>query len=139
MRQFAVPPWSNESECRARMRPMRIGRRLLARVAIFAIAWGALWPLVSAAWPKSSAIPSFICTQAGFQVSHESPAAPDDGHGKFHCPLCIASVDGTLPALQPSPSWIVSPTAPRTTAFVTSFRSHLAARPPPIRAPPALS
>lgn len=118
---------------------MRTGRRLFALVAIFAIAWGTLWPLVSAAGPKSPAIPGFICTQAGFQVSHESPAVPDDGHDKFHCPLCIASVDATLPALQPSPSWIVSATAPRITAFVTTFRPHFAARPPPSRAPPALS
>jgi hypothetical protein len=121
------------------MQPMRADRRLFALIAIFAIAWGALWPLVSAARPKSPEIPSFICTQAGFQISHESPAAPDDAHAKFHCPLCIASVDGTLPASQPSPSWVLSAAAPRITPFVTSVHPRIAARPPPSRAPPALS
>ena len=49
------------------MAPMRTTRRLFALVAAFAVALGALWPLVSAARPTSVAIPSFICTQSGFQ------------------------------------------------------------------------
>ena len=110
-------------------------RRVVAIVAIFAVAFGALWPLVSAAKPGGPRIPSFICTQAG--LAHpDQPGEPSDD---FHCPLCIASADGVVPvvaASNPLPALhAVAVVAPR-----HARPDHLVApRPPPSRAPPALS
>jgi hypothetical protein len=114
------------------MRDMKMRRRLFALVAAFAVAFGALWPLVSAAQPGPR-IPSFICTQAGFQ----HPDVPVDvDESKFHCPLCIASMDSALPDLPPQ----VEAYAPSTVTGAESFRSSsdfaFFAQPPPSRAPP---
>src|SRR5258708_28235866 len=90
------------------MPPMRIRQRAFALVAILSIAWGSLWPLVSAAGPKSATIPNLICTQAGFQPHDAAlPQLPDD-HDKFHCPLCVMCADATLPAIAPSPTWVLA-------------------------------
>ena len=109
-------------------------RRIFALVAIFAVSFGALWPLVSAARPGPQ-IPSFICSQAGFQ----HPAAPGESSDDFHCPLCIASTDGAMPvvtASHPAPALnaiavIVAGVASPTVRFTST--------PPPSRAPPSLS
>jgi hypothetical protein len=111
-------------------------RRVLALIAIFAIAWGALWPLVSAARPKSQAIPNFICTQSGFQDGHAVPAAPRDAQDKFHCPLCVVTVEATLPVLPAGPSWILMSSATLTAPVLAAPRACFEARPPPSRAPP---
>jgi hypothetical protein len=115
------------------MRGMKTGRHLFALVATFAVAFGALWPLVSAARPGPPRIPSFICTQSGFQHA-DFPGETDDE--KFHCPLCIASMDSALPDLAPQ----VESYAPADPARVESFSSSVDfaffAQPPPSRAPP---
>jgi hypothetical protein len=111
-------------------------RRLLALAAIFAIAWGALWPLVSAARPRSPAIPNFICSQSGFRDGHPLPAAPRDSQDKFHCPLCVVTVEATLPVLPAGPSWIPVSSAPLAALAPTAPRACFEVRPPPSRAPP---
>ena len=125
----------------ARMQPMKIGRRFFALVAVLAIAWGSLWPLVSAAGPKSPEIPNFICTQAGFQPPHgvTFPVPAPDDHDKFHCPLCVVCADATLPAVAPSPAWIRSADAPLPQPAAAAPHHRYAARPPPSRAPPFFS
>jgi len=118
----------------ARM-PAMLRRRLIALAAIFSIAFGALWPLVSAAKPRSAEIPSFICTQSGVA---QHPAAPGDPRDDFHCPLCIASADGVVPVIDaegvaPSTHSVVlevSCPAPSAVRFTST--------PPPSRAPPSL-
>ena len=110
-------------------------RRLVALVATFAVSFGALWPLVSAAKPRDPQIPSFICTQSGFQ----HPLQPGEASDDFHCPLCIASADGVVPvvaAANAAPAMhAIAVVAPR-----HALPDHLfSARPPPSRAPPALS
>ena len=111
-------------------------RRLFALIAVLAVAWGALWPLVSAARPKSAGIPSFICTQSGVQ---QHPGLPGSAGDDFHCPLCIASADGVVPVVPALHAALelngVAVTAPRVTAPHHLF----SARPPPGRGPPALS
>jgi hypothetical protein len=116
----------------ARMRGMRTSRRIFALVAAFAVAFGALWPLVSAARPGPR-IPSFICTQSGFQHPDASGGVDD---GKFHCPLCIASMDSALPELPPRLESHPPADAPRMESFSSSIDFAFFAQPPPSRAPP---
>jgi len=118
------------------MAPMKTGRRLFAFVAALAVAFGALWPLVSAARPGPPVVPNFVCTQGGFQ--HE-PAPPADHEGRFHCPLCVVSMDSAAP---PVPAGAV-PALPHAAAVAPapapSLHGLLLARPPPARAPPLAS
>jgi hypothetical protein len=44
-------------------------RRILAAFAALAVAWTALWPLVSAARAVSMGMPVPLCHQAGSQVA----------------------------------------------------------------------
>ncbi|HUP98372.1 MAG TPA: DUF2946 family protein [Usitatibacter sp.] len=70
---------------------MRILRRLTAPLAIVAVTWTALWPLVSTARLAATDQAMPLCHQAGTQVSPDQapmdPGAPAEG--KQHCPLCI--------------------------------------------------
>ena len=116
----------------ARMRGMGTSRRLFALVATFAVASGALWPLVSAAKPGPR-IPNFICTQSGFQHPH-SPADIDNDN--FHCPLCVVSMDSALPGMPAHMVAIVPSDASRAIAFRSSVDFAFFAQPPPSRAPP---
>ena len=115
--------------------PAMLRRRLVALVAIFSIAFGALWPLVSAAKARSAEIPSFICTQSG---AAQHPAEPGHAADDFHCPLCIASADGVVPVVvSAAPVPIAASLAlylPR--EAVAPLR--LSSSPPPSRAPPFL-
>lgn len=111
-------------------------RRLVALLAALAVTFGALWPLVSAARPKSPAIPNFICSQSGFQDGHAVPAKPGDVQDKFHCPLCVVTVEATLPALPAGPSWTLVSSAPLAALAPAAPRECFEARPPPSRAPP---
>ena len=110
-------------------------RRLIALVAIFAVSFGALWPLVSAAKPRTPEIPSFICTQGGFQ----HPGAPGESGDDFHCPLCIASADGVVPVI---PAVHAAPALNAVAIIgvrVANPTVRFSSTPPPSRAPPALS
>ena len=112
-------------------------RRIFALVAAFAVAFGALWPLVSAAKPRSPAIPLFLCTQAGGSIEH--PGAPADSRDEFHCPLCIAVTDAVIPAV-PATAVIALPSTVEIIEGGYSVPDPLfLARPPPSRAPPLLS
>jgi hypothetical protein len=115
--------------------PAMLRRRLVALAAILSIAFGALWPLVSAAKPRSAEIATFICTQSGVA---QHPATPSDAADDFHCPLCIASADGVVPvvvAASPVPATdALAPDVPRETVAAVRFSST----PPPSRAPPSL-
>jgi hypothetical protein len=116
--------------------PAMIRRRILAAVATFAVAFASLWPLVSAARPRAPDVPVFICTQSG-GVQH--PGAPADAGDDFHCPLCIAAADFVMPA-------VAAAHAPPTLHAIAIVDSRVASpdrlfspRPPPSRAPPAIS
>ena len=107
-------------------------RRFFALVAAFAVAFGALWPLVSVAAPRSREIPNFLCTQSGFQ----HPGAPASHDDKFHCPLCVMSADSAPPPVAPATHYALALNSER--AGLIAFSSHHIhfARPPPSRAPP---
>jgi hypothetical protein len=114
------------------MRVMRTSRRLFALVAAFAVAFGALWPLISVAHPGPPSIPSFICTQSGFQ--HQD--VPGDHEDKFHCPLCVMTVDSVAPHFVAVTFWTFSSEGERPDEIVSSFAPRFLAQPPPSRAPP---
>jgi DUF2946 family protein len=118
---------------------MRVRQRAFAVLAILAIAWGSLWPLVSAAGPKPPTIPNFICTQAGFQPHDVSPPLPSSDHDNFHCPLCVIGADATLPAIALYPAGALSVDAALPESIAAAPHRHYDTRPPPSRAPPALS
>ncbi len=111
---------------------MRTRRRLFAFVAILAVGFSSLWPLVSQAGPRSHEIPNFICTQSGFQ----HPGLPATHDDKFHCPLCVTSVDSAPPVVAPLPVLAVPLSSPAISAGVPSFFALNTARSPPSRAPP---
>lgn len=118
------------------MGAMRRSRRIFALVAAFVVAFGALWPLVCAARPGPAPVPNLICTQGGFQHPPTAPAEHDD---KFHCPLCVVSMDSALPDLAQGALYPVASEARALPAFPPSLHGLLLARPPPARAPPAFS
>jgi Protein of unknown function (DUF2946) len=114
------------------MRAMRTSRRIFARVAAFAVAFGALWPLISVAHPGPPSIPSFICTQSGFQ--HQG--LPGDHEDKFHCPLCVMTVDSIAPPFMAVTFWTFASRADRPEQAISLFAPRFLAQPPPSRAPP---
>jgi Protein of unknown function (DUF2946) len=116
----------------ATMRAMRTSRRFFALVAAFAVAFGALWPLVSVAHPGPPSIPSFICTQSGFQ--HQD--LPGDHHDKFHCPLCVMTVDSVAPPPAAVTFWTFASQVERPERIISLFAPRFLAQPPPSRAPP---
>ncbi|HEX3063047.1 MAG TPA: DUF2946 family protein [Usitatibacter sp.] len=114
---------------------MRQTRRLLATLAAFAVAFGALWPLVSQARFGPPEIPSFLCTQSGFQ----HPGTPLPHEDRNHCPLCVVGADFTPPGAVAVPA--EAPLCAERIAIEGHCTSHqgFLARPPPSRAPPLFS
>jgi Protein of unknown function (DUF2946) len=111
---------------------MRTSRRLFALVAAFGVGFGALWPLISVAHPGAPSIPSFICTQSGFQ--HQD--APGEHEDKFHCPLCVMTVDSVAPPFVALTFWTFASHAMALEQVATFFAPRFLAQPPPSRAPP---
>jgi len=113
---------------------VRSRRRLFATIAALAVAFGALWPLVSQAHFGPKPIPSFICAQSGFH-----PDAPLPHEDRNHCPLCVVGADATPPTLPAAAS--PAPVAVGHIAVEGECSLHpgFLARPPPSRAPPLYS
>ena len=114
------------------MAAMKTSRRFFALVAAFAVAFGALWPLISVARPGPPSIPSFICTQSGFQ--HQD--VPGEHEDKFHCPLCVMTVDSVAPSFVAVAVWTFAAHAKPAEHVATSFAPRFLAQPPPSHAPP---
>jgi hypothetical protein len=115
-------------------------RRLVATFATLAVAWTALWPLVSSVHAVAFADAMPLCHQAGMQVApDEAPSNDTTGAprpAKQHCPLCIM-------AFLAMPSLLVIATAARIAPIdlAINFRSvvhpvDLSTRLPDSRAPP---
>lgn len=109
-------------------------QRLFAAIAAFAVAFGALWPLVSQAHFGPPSIPTFICAQSGFHS--EAPLPHEDQN---HCPLCVVGADFTPPTV--APAVVQAPLSLGQVAIEDEASSHCGflARPPPSRAPPLYS
>lgn len=113
-----------------------IRRCRFALLAAFAVAFGALWPLVSVAKPHAPEVPVFLCTQAGGPVQH--PGTPADAGDEFHCPLCIATTDAIVPAIPAGPAAALPNVAATPEGGAAVPERLFLARPPPSRAPPFL-
>jgi hypothetical protein len=114
-----------------------VNKPIFALVAAFAVAFGALWPLVSAAMPRAPQVPVFMCTQSGGVQQH--PGSPADALGDFHCPLCIATGDFVAPSVPAASDVALAGVATLVAPGHSSAEHVFFARPPPSRAPPALS
>jgi hypothetical protein len=83
-----------------------IRRRFVALCALLAVAWVALWPLITTAQSLAFADAVPLCHQAGMQVGMGEPVMdPAEGSpqpGKQHCPLCIMA----FLAMAPAPSLV---------------------------------
>ena len=121
-------------------RPMRASRRRLALATLLAVAWTALWPLVTSAKLLAAGENMPLCHQAGMQVSpDQAPMQPaDNGERKQHCPLCIMAffVAFTPPAEVAAPAPIRAGTADPTYCAPKPFgvdTVHPAGQAPPSR------
>lgn len=115
-------------------------RRILALLTAVAVAWTALWPLVSSAHALAMSEEMPLCHQAGTQVAPGlAPMSPDaPGEPRQHCPLCVMAF---LAAFAPEPVVAADharhlpddlPESRPSTAFDLSLQL------PPSRAPPIL-
>ena len=121
---------------------MRMPRRLVAITTALAVAWTALWPLVSSAKLIASGEAMPLCHQAGMQVDPSVSPEEQGSHPKQpkqHCPLCVM-------AFFAGKSMPVVALPPPQLAGIAASQPHCAALPsgievalPQSRAPPALS
>jgi hypothetical protein len=115
-------------------------RRIIALLALLAVGWTALWPLVSAAHARitSEALP--LCHQVGRMVTmDEAPSTPAEpgGQPRQHCPLCVmAFFCGFTPAPQP-PVFVFSTVTPLRDVHCAQHTHCVATALPFGRAPPA--
>lgn len=118
---------------------MKKARRVVAFLALLAVGWAALWPLVSAAHAQAAGAPMPLCHQAGGMVPMDDvPQAPaPPGERKEHCPLCIMAFYGAFGAPLHAPAFFFS-------CFSVALDTHCAPRPHGVevalpfgRAPPA--
>ena len=121
------------------MRPMRATRRVVACLAIAAVMWAALWPLVSSleASMASEAVP--LCHMAGMEVglgeAPTKPAAPGE-RGKTHCPLCIMAFYVAFATAAPAPQFVFSTVVATRDRHDAPLFSRFESPLPPSRAPP---
>jgi len=66
-------------------------RRFVALLALLAVGWTSLWPLVCAAHAKAASLPMPLCHRmSGMVPADEAPQGPmAPGDPKQHCPLCV--------------------------------------------------
>lgn len=121
---------------------MRLPRRLVAVTAAIAVAWTALWPLITSARQVATGEVMPLCHQAGMQV--DPGTGPEDSRGmpkgpKQHCPLCVmAFYAGTsMPVLAPPPPQLAGIAARE--PYCASLPCGIETPLPQGRAPPALS
>jgi hypothetical protein len=125
------------------MPAMRLRRRLVALLALLAVAWTSLWPLVAAAHARMASEAMPLCHMAGMAVEMDSPgqppAAPGHPQPKFHCPLCIMAFYGAFSAPRiPQPAAFTCRRAERD-PYCASQPRDVSRLLPQSRAPPALA
>lgn len=108
-------------------------RRLIALLTTIAVAWTALWPLVSSARVLWSSEPMALCHQAGMQVS---PAQAPAQEGKQHCPLCIMAFFGAFSPPPSVPPLEFSVGSVSLDAYCSPLTADVAVHLPQGRAPP---
>ena len=109
-------------------RPMR----LAAWLAMAAIAFNALWPLIASARPADVPSLTEICTALGVKVVTDDTGLPGTDpatrHHQPHCPLCTFGAD----------KLVAPPSTPWQLAAVTATHAGVLLPPVPPLAPDAL-
>ena len=119
---------------------MNLRRRLAAGIALFAVTWATLWPLVTSAHASLAGDETPLCHGAGTTVAPGEVARPANGaparEGQVHCPLCIMAFYGAhaAPAQLPDAPFTRLRLAREVerAPHLPSFQSPV----PPSRAPP---
>ena len=115
-------------------------RQFIALLAILAVAWTALWPLVSSVEAKIAGEDMPLCHQAGMQVAPgDMPHRPDGvpEKGKTHCPLCIMAFYASFAAPVAEPQFHFVGLVETRDAYFAPLRHRVASYIPESRAPPA--
>ena len=125
----------------ARIRAMKMRSRIASCLAMVAVAWTALWPLVSSVEARLAGGDMPLCHQAGMMVAPDAmpqsqgPEGPRRDGGT-HCPLCIMAFYGAHAALpeapQPQVTIVRLALAVERAPLLSPFESPV----PPSRAPP---
>jgi hypothetical protein len=124
---------------------MKLRRRSVALLALFAVGWVTLWPVVAAGHAAATGAAMPLCHQAGSMVMPdmpdmpEMPAAPQDDRGRTHCPLCIMAFFAALPPALHVPQADYYTCAVARDRHCAPMPYGLEVRIPPGRAPPASS
>src|SRR5215472_6998145 len=133
---------------------MKLRRRIVAWIALLAVGWAALWPVVAAAHAAATGSGIPLCHQAGSMVTPdmpdmanmppmpgmpEMPAAPQDDRGRTHCPLCIMAFFAALPPALHVPHSDYYTHVVARDRHCAPMPYGLEVRIPPGRAPPAAS
>jgi hypothetical protein len=117
--------------------------RIVALVTTLAVAWTALWPLVSSAWLLANDEAMPLCHQAGMQVTADMPSPPSEpgspgspARSKQHCPLCIMAFLAAFepPVVAPAPVHLDRDSAPG--PYWAALRAAVEVQLPESRAPP---
>jgi hypothetical protein len=115
--------------------------RIVAALTALAIAWTALWPLVSSAWMVANDEAMPLCHQAGMQVTPDMAPADADSPGptkrsKQHCPLCVMAFLAAFspPVVAPAPPHLHRDTAQG--PYWATLRAGVEIQLPQSRAPP---
>jgi hypothetical protein len=125
------------------MTRLRAPRRIAAWLALWSIAFNALWPVLAIAGPSTPALPSEICSATGSR--HAGGGTGDDAPGSnvrpAHCTLCHFNPERNA-AISCATHVLLSPVAAvaQPAAHFESLRPQAALHPSaPPRAPPYLS
>lgn len=118
--------------------------RLSSWLAIAAMVFNALWPLIANAQPASAPSLMEICTSQGIKPAADGPGAPSDSgtkHLQPHCPLCSFGTDKVAAATSQALGIPVAIASRQATAAASSTAeprndSYSPAQP---RAPPYIS
>jgi hypothetical protein len=115
-------------------------RRVLSAFVALAVAWAALWPLVSAARAASVDAVVPLCHQAGSQVAMgempDQPGAPE-GEPKFHCPLCVMAFYAAFGPAVKAPPFMFATACTTLQTYCSASPAGLEVQLPQGRAPPA--
>ena len=113
---------------------MELRRRFIAFLAIVAVAWTALWPLVTSLEAKIAGDEMPLCHQAGMQVDPNQAPTQDR---KIHCPLCVMAFYGAFEAPVIEPEFHRVGRAVSLDTYFAPLTHRVAIHLPESRAPPA--
>ena len=121
---------------------MQSRRRRIGLVAILAVLWATLWPLVASTRALVAGDEMPLCHQAGMQVAMDSmtraPHAPEAPNPETttHCPLCIMAFYASFAGPLAQPQFIRMGAAVALETYCAPATHRLAAYLPESRAPP---